>query len=180
MAIDIYDKASIVKKDDRYYYFVKNGSKNCFTCPFQTIVDNNFRNKFMKRQSRESNWKIIAVGNTDDVKNDKIALTDWNAPLFWYYGLVRFGDKTNIALYFVKNKNKILDYNLLDEIQKANIDNNIRHYIDELKMQYTIDLSNIQEKDKIQEKASYCGTEYNLTDYSKQFNNLLFWNCNHL
>ena len=51
MAIEIYDKAKIIKKDNKYYYFLKNGSSNSFTCPFQTIVDEDFNNKFIRRQT---------------------------------------------------------------------------------------------------------------------------------
>lgn len=181
MAINIYDKASIVKKNNTYYYFLKTGSKNCFDSPYQTIVDNNFHNKFISRQSRESDWNIIAMGDENAVKNDAIATTKWNAPTSWYYGQVRFGNKKNIALYFVKIKNKIIDYNLLTEIQKRNIDNNIEYYINELKMKFTIDLNNIPIESKVKNEIKYCSDiPFLLQDYKLQYNGLDYWNCDNL
>jgi hypothetical protein len=181
MAIDIYDKADIVKKDDKYYYFVKNGSKNCFTCPFQTIIDNDWNNRFIRSQSRESNWHLVAIGDENAVKNDKIAETEWNAPTSWYYGQIRFGNKKNIALYFVKRKNKITDYNLLNETQKANIDNEINVYVNEYKMKYTIDLNNINPDKKAKTEITYCSNEPVLLNNNKlQYAGIDFWDLDNL
>ena len=179
MSINIYDKATIVKKDNIYYYFLKNGSKNSFTCPYQTIPDDNFNNKFIKKQSRDSDWHIIAFGDKNNIINDDIAKTCYNSPKFYMYGNIRFDNKNNVALYFVKNKDKILDYDLLNETQKANIDNNIKYYSDEAK-NYVIDLNNIQEEDKMKNEHNYCDKNYNLSDYQLLYNNIAFWNCDHL
>lgn len=181
MAIEIYDKAKIIKKDDVYYYFLKNGSKNSFTCPFQTIVDNNFNNKFIIRQTRDSNWHLIAIGRKNEVESDKIAETKWNAPTSWYYGEIRFGNKKNIALYFAKMKNKIIDYYLLSEIQKENINKEIEYYINELKGKYTIDLGNIQEKDKMLPIQTYCGNNpVLLEDNFITYNGKKYWDLDNL
>lgn len=181
MAIEIYDKAKIIKKDNRYYYFLKNGSSNSFTCPFQTIVDNNFNNKFIIRQARDSDWHLIAIGNYEDVNEDKIADTLWNAPTSYYYGQVRFGNKKNIALYFVKSKNKIIDYDLLSNIQKYNIDKNILYYVEGLKGKYTIDLGNIQEKDKMLPIQTYCGNNpILLEDNFITYNGRKYWDLDNL
>ncbi len=60
MAIEIYDKAKVIKKDGVKFYLLKNGSKNCFTVGGQRIIDNNFRSKFIVRDSRDSNWHVVA------------------------------------------------------------------------------------------------------------------------
>ncbi len=180
MAIDIYDSAKIVKKDNTYYYFVKNGSKNCFTCPFQYIVDNNFRDKFIKGSSRESNWHLIAYGTEKEVIADKIADTNWNCPTSRYYGVVKFGNKKNIALFFVKNKNRVIDYCLLDDEQKKNIDSKINHYLTELKGEYTIDLSDIQDEDKMEEITNYCSEKHNLLDSYIDYKDKRYWDFDNL
>lgn len=181
MAIEIYDKASIVKKDNLYYYFLKNGSKNSFTCPLQSIVDNNFNNKFIKRQKRDSYWHLIAVGDKNSVNEDKIADTEWNAPTSYYYGQVRFGNKKNIALYFAKSKNKILDYDLLSDIQKDNIDKILKYYIDELKRKYTIDLLNIKDNNKMLPLHTYCSNEAILLDNNYiVYNGKKYWDLDNL
>jgi hypothetical protein len=180
MAIDIYDSAKIVKKGNVYYYFVKNGSKNCFTCPFQYVVDNNFRDKFIRGSSRESNWRLIAYGSQKEVIDDKIADTSWNCPTSYYYGEIRFGNKKNISLFFVKNKSKILDYNLLDSEQQKNIDNEIEYYLTELKGEYTIDLEYIEEKNRMKEIIYYCGEEYNLLNNYIDYKDKRYWDLDNL
>ena len=181
MAIEIYDKASIVKKDNLFYYFLKNGSKNSFTCPFQTIIDNDFNNKFIRRQKRDSNWHLIAIGNANAVNEDKIADTIWNAPTSWYYGVIRFGNKKNIALHFVKLKNKIIDYDLLSEIQKENINKKIDYYINELKGKYTIDLTKIRDENKMLSIHTYCDNNPILLDNNCiVFNGKKYWDLDNL
>lgn len=179
MAIEIYDKAKIIKKDNTYYYFLKNGSKNCFTCPFQTIVDNNFNNKFIRRQTRESNWHVIAISNYDDFKSNKIADTNWNAPTSWYYGQIRFGNKKNIALFF--SKTKPINYDILSINQQYNIDNYINYYINELMLKYTIDLGKIDDKNKMKPIQTYCNDEPILLDNNYIiFNGKKYWDLDNL
>jgi hypothetical protein len=177
MSIEIYDNAKIVKKDNKYYYFLKYGSKNCFTIGGQTIIDNNFDNKFIKRNTRDSFWHIIAIGEKDNILNDNIVNTYYNSPKFYMYGDIRFGNKNNIALYFVRNKNKIIDYDLLNDIQKANIDNIINYYTNEAK-DYVIDLNNIKENEKTKDIYNYCGKDYFLKDFLDTYCGFIFWNCN--
>ena len=185
MSIEIYDKAEIVKKGETYYYFLKNGSKNCFTCPNQTIVANDFNNKYLRGQSRESNWHIIAMGDSNTVKLNKIAETYFNSPTSVIYGRIQFGNKTNIALFYAKKK-KILDYDLLNETQKKNIDEKIE-YNKKLKWLYTINLNEPipQEKQFKAEKQQYnYGEEkptiYKINDYNVLYNDKQYWNLNNL
>ena len=115
-----------------------------------------------------------------NVKKNDIAKTCYNAPTSYMYGQIRFGNKKNVALCFVKNKNKTLDYNLLDEIQKENIDNELKYYVDELKMKYTIDLNNILEKDEIEREHNYCGTVTKIDDHYIIYNDIKFWDLDNL
>jgi len=180
MSIDIYDKADIIKKEDVYYFFVKSGSKNCTNCPFQTIVDDNWNYKFVKRETRESDWKLIATGGKDEIITDAIANTEWNAPTSWYYGQVRFGNKKNIALYFAKSKNKIKDYYSLTESQQKNIDNKINYYMNEQQGKYTIDLKNIKENEKMKTEIIYCGNNFSMHNDYITFNGKNYWNLDNL
>ena len=181
MAIEIYDKAVIVKKNNLYFYFLKSGSKNCFTCPFQSIEDNNFNNKFIRSQSRESNWHLIAIGDSEAIRQDKISETKWNAPTSDYYGQVRFGNKKNIALAFVKNKNRIWNYDLLNETQKANIDNNIKYYIIDQKMEWTIDLQKpLEDNKKMEDRVRYCDNEFNLAENCLEYAGKKYWDLDNL
>ena len=180
MAIEIYDSAKIVKKGDKYYYFLKSGSKNCFVNPYQYVINNDFNNKFIKRQTRESSWNLIAIANEKEVKENSIAKTEWNAPTCEYYGQVKFGNKKNIALFFVKNKNKITDYNLLNSIQKNNIDKIINYYNEDNNKKYVIFLDDIQEKDKTKEIVEYCEEYFNIKDNYIEYNNIKFWDLDNL
>jgi len=180
MAIEIYDKAEIIKKNNKFYYFVKFGSKNCFTCAFQMIVDDNFEDKFLRGQSRNSNWHLVAIGNAPAVKSDLIANTCWNCPTSYIYGRIKFGNKKNIALYFVKRKNKILDYALLSDMQQTNINHTIDYYVKELKGQYTIDLQNIKIKDAKADIADYCGDTYRMKNNFVEYNDKQYWDLDNL
>jgi hypothetical protein len=179
MAIEIYDKARIVKKDDVFFYFLKNGSKNCFICPFQSIIDNNFNNKFIRRQSRESNWHLIAIGDNEAVKQNKIADTHWNAPTSSYYGRIAFGNHKNIALFFAKSR--VWNYDLLSETQKINIDHEIKYYVNEEKMEWTIDLRKpLEDKNRMKEKIEYCGKEFNLAENCLEYAGKKYWDLDNL
>lgn len=122
MAIEIYDKAKIVKKDGMYYYLLKHGSKNTFTSPYQTVIDDNLNNKFLRGESRSSDWRVIAYGTEKAHIARSIANTSWNAPTGAIYGEIRFGDKLNIALWYAKNIFKTVHYETLTDRQKANFD----------------------------------------------------------
>ena len=103
------------------------------------------------------------------------------SPTSWYYGEIRFGNKKNIALYFAKMKNKIIDYYLLSEIQKENINKEIEYYINELKGKYTIDLENIQKKDKMLPIQTYCGNNpVLLEDNFITYNGKKYWDLDNL
>lgn len=157
MAIEIYDKAICVKKDYKYFYFLKYGSKNCFTCSGQSVLDDEFHTKWLKRETRDSDWNMIAYGGLQEFENDAIAETYWNNTTGGVYGRIKFGNGKNIALYFVKNKDKVWNYDELDGSQKSHIDNLIRYYEEEDKKRYTIDLRDIPEIKKMKPVDDYCG-----------------------
>ncbi len=180
MAIEIYDKAKIVKKGKKYYYFIKGGSKNDYTLSGQTITDDNFEDKFLLRSKRTSDFHLIAIGDSKAVKKDKIAETYWNCPTSSVYGRIRFGNKKNIALWFVKNKDKITDYDLLNREQKKNIDKLIDYFVNERKMEYTIDLNNIEEDKEVKQKISYCDKEYLFSNNYINYKNKKFWDLDNL
>ena len=174
MAIEIYDNAKIVKKGNTYYYLLKHGSKNCFNYGGQTVIDNNFKNKLIRGLARESVWRVVAVGSCDDVINNKIAETELNCPTSYVYGRIRFGNKKNIALYFVKNKNKIIDYDTCDEEQRANIDSII------LRCNNAIRLGQIKDAEAMKEKINYCNKEFLLKDNKVSFEGIDFWDLDNL
>jgi len=174
MAIEIYDDAKIIKKGNIYYYLLKYGSKNCFIYNGQEIIDNNFKNRFLRKNKRESDWWVVAVGSCEDVINNTIAKTYLNSPTSYMYGRIRFGNKKNIALYFVKNKNKVVDYDACDEEQKANIDYIIG------RSKNAIMLNQINEEDAMKDKISYCGEDFYLKDNKLTFQGVDFWDLYNL
>jgi len=183
MAIEIYDKASIIKKDNKVYWFVKYGSKNCFTCPYQTITDNTWHNKFLRGQSRDSHWSLVAYGTQKELENDKIANTWLNSPTSEVYGQIRFGDKKNMALWFVKNKDKSLNYKELDEEQQRNIDSLLTYYNEDQKnMAWAVDLTgDIPEKKQYMPEITYCDNKYYVLDgYSTSYAGRVFWSLDNL
>lgn len=170
MSIEIYDKAEVIKLNDKYVFMVKHGSKNSFTCPHQYIIDNNFKDKYIRRQSRDSSWRVIAMGKIQS----SIGETNWNAPTCWIYGRVMFGDKKNIALYLAKKKAKTkLDF---DQEQWKNIERIIEY------SKTFIDLDNIPENKKTQNEIEYCGQVYKLADHrtDKSYAGIYYWQLDNL
>jgi hypothetical protein len=183
MAIEIYDKASIVKKDDKVYWFVKYGSKNCFTCPYQTVTDDTWHNKFLRGQSRDSHWSLVAYGAQKELDNDKIASTWLNSPTSEVYGQIRFGNHLNIALWFVKNKDKILKYEELDEEQQRNIDGLLSYYAENKNnVSWAIDLSGeIPAGKQYEPEIEYCGNKYYVLDgHSVSYDGRVYWSLDNL
>lgn len=180
MSIEIYDKAKIIRKDGIYYYMLKHGSRNSFTCGGQSILDDNFRNKFIQRDSRDSTWHIIAKGNVQDYLNGRIADTYWNATTAMVYGRICFGNKKNIALYFIKTKP--LDfYRDLDSSQQINVGKLITYSEDEKRGKpYTIDLSAIDSRRALKSEYEYCGETMQLLPHSLNYNGKNYWNVDNL
>ncbi len=173
MAIEIYDKAKIIKKDKKYYYFLKYGSKNCFTCAFQTVEDNNFHNRFIRRQARDSHWSVIAVGNEVAYMDKHIGFTYWNGSTGAVYGRIAFGKVKNIALSFAKMK--AVDFDSLDDIQKGNIKAHLDYARTNPK--YTIDLANIPDAKRFSTTDSYCGTDTLMSDSNRVwYKGMTYWN----
>jgi hypothetical protein len=169
MSISIYDKGKVIVKDNVKTYILKCGSKNCFSLPYQWTVDNNLHDKYMRGQTRESDWSIVAKGN------GRLADTYLNCPTGHVYGKIRFGNKTNMALSF--DKMKPTAYEDLDEEQKRNFDRLSGMYINH----EWIDLDNIQDKWKFEPVHNYCGTEFVMTDEnSKEYKGKKYWNLHNL
>ena len=179
MAIEIYDSAKIVRKGDKFYYFLKYGSKNCFSNGGQYLEDNNFREQYARGSRRDSNWTVVAHGSTAEYLNSNIALTYLNSPTAVVYGQIRFGNKKNIALYYVKN-NPILDYYILDEEQQRNIDKHIQYALLETNKKYTIDLSNIEERKAYKPTIEYCGANFSVVNAGKYYKDVLYWDLDNL
>ncbi len=176
MSIEIYDKARIVKKGDTYHYLVKWGSKNCFTCPWQHVIGDDLHDRYLQRETRDSDWHCVATSNERDWKDNTIALTVWNCPTSYVCGRIRFGNGKNIALYFAKKKERVTtDYNDLDEEQQKNVDKIIT-------WEYSnrIDLGNIPEEKKGKSAITYCGNTFiigaNLKTYAGQY----YWDLDNL
>lgn len=181
MAIEIYDKAVIVKKNEHIYYFLKYGSKNSFTCGGQYVTGNDFRSQYLTRLTRDSHWSIIAHGGIKEWQADIIANTDWNCPTSSVYGQIRFGNKKNIALYFVKNKDKVLNYDLLDGAQQQHIDQLIKYCLLPENKRYSIDLSAVPANKEFKEQHDYCGTIFSMGhDNSQYYNGKNYWNLDNL
>lgn len=179
MAIELYDKAKVIKKDNKYYYFLKHGSKNSFTCRGQSILDNNFRNKFICRDSRDSHWMITAIGGEKEYQEQAIANTYWNTTTSQVYGKIAFGNKKNIALYYVKTPAQDF-YTDFDDRQRANIDKLIA-YAENCRKEFApIDLANIDEARKFKAHYEYCGKPVVLEGNSLSYKGKIYWNLDNL
>lgn len=169
MSIEIYDKAEVIKMNDGYYFLLKHGSKNSYTCPYQTVIDNNFNRRFIRRQRRDSTWRLIAQGK----EQSAIANTYWNAPTASIYGVVKFGDKKNIALYLAKKKAKTKeDYNpdQWDNIEKICLEG----------IPNTIDLADIPQSKMTKRDIEYCGKTFSITDNFKTLGTHTYWQLDNL
>jgi hypothetical protein len=169
MSIEIYDKAEVIKMNDCFYFLLKHGSKNSFTCAWQHVLDNNFRYKFLKRQARDSSWNLIAYG----FSKFEIGDTYWNAPTSTIYGEVRFGDRKNIALYLAKKKAKTrADY---DDIQWQHIEEIINYGKGN-----AITLSEIPRGKLMQAAIPYCEKLYHLAEHKTVFAGRDYWQLDNL
>jgi hypothetical protein len=178
MSIEIYNKAKIIKKDDKYYYFLKHHSKNDCICGGQVIVDDNFNNKYIARNSRAGSWSIKAIGNEETYKNNTIAKTEWNCPTSYVYGQIMFGNKKNIALYWVKCK--VENYNDFTDEQKYNIGESIKYAENDGK-KYVIDLTDIKENELMKKEHFYCDdTPILIENNYIKYNGQIYWNLDNL
>ena len=172
MSIEIYDKAEVIKHNNKYIFLLKHGSKNSYTCPYQYVLDNNFKSKYLRRQARDSSWRVIAIGK----EQSKIADTYWNAPTAMIYGQVRFGDKKNIALYLSKIKARTQsDYS---EEQWTKIQQIIAYAINSPK--YHINLENIPEDKMMKRDIEYCGKMYHMNDNVISYGTKSYWQLDNL
>lgn len=172
MSIQIYDRATVVKKAGRYYYFVKHGSKNTFSVGQR--LDNHFRPQYMQRESRDSRWYLVAMSEGIG----RMADTKWNAPTSWIYGRIMFGNKKNIALHL--DKVGPLIYEELDEAQRVGIDSILATYERENYAEQVIDLAEIKEEQSRQSEHDYCGKKISLDDYKIEFGGRFYWNLDNL
>lgn len=182
MAIEIYDRAKIVKKEEKYFYLVKFGSKNCFTLGGQYVMDDSFNMKYLHRNNRDSHWSVIAIGNEEDYRNDRIADTYWNAPTSQVYGRIRFGNGYNIALYFarLRKAGKTILFERLTEQQQ----DNLRSLLEESEREkWAIKLWDIPEHKRFKNVIEYCGNQFQM---GSVFNNVVtflgrsYWKLNNL
>jgi hypothetical protein len=178
MAIEIYDRAKKIHKDGIVYYMVKWGSKNCFNCGGQNLVDNDLHSKWTQKETRESDWHVI--GKRKLTSPAKMADTLWNATTGDYYGEVRFGNKRNIALYL--DKTPLVDYNDLDMEQQANFDSTLRYSegVDQKYSNSLIDLDNIPEDKKVRKLSEYAGKHWTLGLHSKDWQGKRYWDLDNL
>ena len=178
MSIEIYSKAEVIKKADKYYYFLKYHSANDCICGGQVIVDGNFRNKYIKRNSRAGSWSIKAIGNAFTHRDAIISKTYWNAPTCAVYGQICFGNKKNIALYWAKKKAK--NYDDYTDEQKYNIDEAIK-WAENKGADYVINLENIQDAKRFKAVHTYCGdTPITLENNSITHKGIIYWNLDNL
>jgi len=107
---------------------------------------------------------LVAVGNERNVKSGDILRTHINAPRFYFYGQIRFGNGKNIGLAFAKMK--ITEYDNFDEEQKENFDKLLDYYKDETKKRYFVNMEDEadMESKKTKEVLNYCGEDYKLED----------------
>lgn len=176
MSIEIYNKAKVIKKDDKYFYFLKYHSKNDCVCGGQVIVDDNFNDKYIRRNSRSGSWSVKAHGGQAEYEADKISETDWNCPTCYVYGQIRFGNKKNIALYWTKTKP--IDYYSLTEMQQKNVLESIVWYF---KSDYQCNLSNIPEKNRFKAVHTYCSDKpITLSEGSLTYKGHIYWNLDNL
>lgn len=178
MSIEIYDKAEVIRKGEKYYFLLKSGSKNSYTCGRQYIIDGNFRPKFIRRDSRDSTWHVIAVGDKESYISRAIAKTYWNAPTSEVYGAIRFGNKKNIALWLAKRTAR--DYAVdFDEAQRAKIDEIIGYS----NAEYIIDLTKPIPAGKGFKMAhDYCGKQTLLImgESAEKHGGIIYWSLDNL
>ncbi len=179
MSIEIYNKATIIKRDNKYYYFLKYHSKNDCICGGQVIIDDNFNNKFIRRNSRAGSWSVKAIGREKEHKENAIHKIYFNCPTCHVYGKIQFGNRKNIALYWIKTKVK--NYVDFTDEQRGNIDSLIGYAESEEGKKYVIDLANIREDQKFKAVHSYCDDKViTLARGSKTYKGMIFWDLDNL
>lgn len=170
MSIEMYDRAAVIKKDGTNYYMVKHGSKNTFNIGRRT--SNDFRPEYKQRESRCSDWRVVAKGE------GKMADTSWNAPTGWIYGRIQFGNKRNIALYLDKQKPR--DFENFDEVQQGEIASIIDGYNKPNRAEWVIDLKNIKPEKQVKTEHEYCGNVTRLADHAEQYEGRDYWSLDNL
>lgn len=169
MSIQLYDRGAVIIRNNTKHYLVKHGSKNSFTCPYQTRTDNHFKRQYLRREARDSDWHVVARGE------GKMADTSWNAPTGYIYGRILFGNKYNIALYL--DKVKPIDYETLSEEQKYNVDVILNWYVGK---GCVIDLADIKPEQKMKDVHNYCGKEFHLAENSVTYKGKTYWKLDNL
>jgi hypothetical protein len=178
MSIEIYQKAKIIKKDDKFYYFLRHHSKNDCLCGGQYVEDIDFRDKWISRNSRTGSWAIKAIGGIEEFNNKTIADTNWNCPTSEAYGRIQFGNHLNIALYWAKCKP--IDFYSFDEEQQRHIQDRINYYENKAK-KYVIDLKDIPEHKKVKAMSEYCGDKIEASkDNTLLYAGKTYWNLDNL
>jgi hypothetical protein len=172
MSIEMYDRATVVKKGGKFHYLVKHGSKNTFS--IGSRINNHFRREYPTRQVRASDWRLVAISEGMGRMGD----TSWNAPTSWIYGRIMFGNKRNIALYL--DKLKPLEYEDFDEWQKANFDSILDIYSKENYARNVIDLADIKEEQSRKSEHDYCGKKISLDNHKIEFGGRFYWDLDNL
>ncbi len=176
MSIEIYSKAESIKKDGITYYFLKHHSKNDCICKHQSVIDGNFKTKFLMRDGRGGSWSIKAHAPSD-IYQSQIAFTKYNCPTSYMYGKIQFGNKKNIALYW--RKHKVKDFKDFNEYQQLNIVSIIDRYNRPENAHY-IDLSAIKAEDECKNVLEYCGKNYTMQDNSIEYKGQHYWDLDNL
>lgn len=180
MAIEIYDKAAVIQKGDTIFYLLKHGSKNSYMCAGQSRIEGDFRRKWFRRDVRDSDWRVIAVGTPEQHRLGLIGDTYWNATTGMVYGDIRFAK--NIALYLARQTPKPLDS--FDPDQQSNIAGIIA--VDGAWFASSvIDLGAIPAEKKLKLEDTYgCWGEGDvprkLSEHSVEHGGRLYWNLNNL
>jgi len=179
MAINIYDSAKKIQKEDTTFFLIKCGSKNCFTYPYQRLVDNDLHYKTSQRETRESDWSCVAKTKT----NKRMAITRWNCPTGSIYGRIQFGNKYNIALYLDRKKTTL--YEELDDMQQKVFDDIVMssENVDEKYSDSLLDLDknhDIPEPKRYKTTHDYCGRVFDIKNYLKRYEGHSYWKCENL
>lgn len=149
MGIAIYKKACVIKRDGLYHFMLYRGSSNDWVNGGQRVIGEDFRGKWLRASQRSYSWKRVAVLE----KREDMARTVWNAPTSVIYGRIAFGNKRNIAKYWMKCK--VRDYASLDSAQQSNM----------ALLSDKGTITNADDKPML-ETVTYCGRTFEMKDYS--------------
>ena len=171
MAIELYDAAKKIQKDDTTYYFVKHGSKNVST--YGSRLDKNFRREYPRGEYRDSDWYLVAYKKK--ASPAKMAQTSWNSPTGYIYGRIQFGNGYNIALYLDRQTaTKWDEFDLEQQAGVIGVIGNGKQY------QYAIELDNPEHQRKHNLSHEYCGKTYSLADYFTAYDGTIYWKLDNL